>query len=85
MTTTKERIENDIKKNLRQFIPISVQVIASHAEHCTQSHVQLLMTKMTDLVEPGTKAFDAESSQAIRMIKKELYKGLVEYYKKLAK
>lgn len=82
MTTTHERINNDIKKNAGKAMQVSMVVLKSEIDNMIRNHTQLLMYSLKDLITPGTPAFDKESAYAITQIRKQIKTGLVEYLKK---
>lgn len=85
MTTTKERVDNDIKKNLAKRIKEIVPMLGENIDKEVKYQVQGLMHDLKDLVEPGTPAFDKESAYAAKKVSELIYKGLVDYYKARAK
>lgn len=88
MTTTKERIDADIKKNVMSTIKETVSeksyLIESIQDQIAEQAGEV-SRKLTDLVTPGSKAFDAELSYAIDRIQKNMVKEMVETIKRVYK
>lgn len=81
MTSTKERIEADIKANLKPYVPTLIVTMLPALKNEINDHAVLGLSRMKDMVTPGTKAFEQEATLATKMIEPLIAKEIIEYLK----
>lgn len=82
MSTTRERIETDIKENVSPLLNEYAVDLGLATEEVITEGTEILSRKLQNLSTAGTKAGEQELAVALEAIQRKVAKKIVEHVKK---